>query len=159
MVAQVKNQNFGRARRLAGAGLIYAIEIGIWTLLAVAVWRLASSFVSGNYAGWTFAANFLILLVTLLILGHAVAAAVFTASPKAIYRDLRAASKGILTEQSDELRELSMEFTSALKRLAAQNDKICKACEAEIERLDDPRSSRSEIDRLFAGSPEASVPA
>lgn len=159
VVTQIRNQNFGRARRYVGAGLLYAIEIGIWALLAVALWRLANSFVTGNYAGWTFAANFLILLFTLLILGHAIAGAVFSASPKKIHRDLRAASKAVVWEQSGELRVAAEEFASALKRLAGQNDEICKACDAKIGSLEDPAVGKKEIERLFASPSEAIVPA
>ncbi|HJU20274.1 MAG TPA: hypothetical protein VJ770_27795, partial [Stellaceae bacterium] len=147
-------------RRWAGAALLFAIEALLSLVLLVALWRIGSGFVLGNYLSGALLLNALALIVALLLIGQLAANLFFPALREHLRRAVAQRAEGLIDASWREARAALAEQMEAAARLTHQGRELLDGIDGILR----PPARRvaaeaSGVGRLFGEGPPEREPA
>jgi energy-coupling factor transporter ATP-binding protein EcfA2 len=142
-------------RRWAGTALLFTVEALLFLVLLIALWRIGSGFVLGNYLPAALLLNALALIVALILIGQLVASFFFPALRERLRRVVATRAESLIDEAWRRAQGALAEQLDTAARLTRQGHELLEDIEGVIRSL--VRRDEAEADgveRLFGeGAP------
>lgn len=137
-------------RRIAGTGLLFAIEALLSLVILVALWRIGSGFVLGNYMSGALLLNALALIAALLWLGQVVANLFFPALRDRLRRVVAQRGGSLIDNAWRQTHAVLAEQLDAAARLTRQGRELLDGIDGVIRSFT-RRAERDAggVERLF----------
>jgi energy-coupling factor transporter ATP-binding protein EcfA2 len=144
-------------RRWAGTALLFTVEALLFLVLLIALWRIGSGFVLGNYLPAALLVNALALIVALILIGQLVASFFFPALQERLRRAVAARAESLIDEAWRRAQGALTEQLDAAARLTRQGHELLEDIEGVIRSLvRRDEAGAGGVERLFGeGAPSA----
>jgi hypothetical protein len=136
-------------RRGIGIGVLYAIEVLLELVLLLAVWRLGSGFLSGDYASSGLLLNTAALLVVLLLLGNVAANLLFGPLQERLRRTTAKHAETVVAAHWEHAAMLLEEQIEATDRLAQEGATLIAEIDRIVQSLAPMKRADGDVARLF----------
>jgi hypothetical protein len=136
-------------RRGIGIGVLYAIEVLIALVLLLAVWRLGSGFLSGDYASSGLLLNTAALLIVLLLLGNIAANLLFGPLQERLRRTAAKRAETVVAAHWERAAMLLEEQVEASHRLAQEGGALIAEIDGIVQSLAPVNRADGDVARLF----------
>jgi len=136
-------------RRGIGIGVLYGIEVLLELVLLLAVWRLGSGFLSGDYASSGLLLNTAALLVVLLLLGNVAANLLFGPLQERLRRTTAKHAETVVAAHWECAAMLLQEQIEATDRLAEQGGTLIAEIDRIVQSLAPMKRADGDVARLF----------
>ncbi|HYZ22327.1 MAG TPA: hypothetical protein VE690_09235, partial [Rhodopila sp.] len=145
--AQAARRSF---RRLAGAALLYLVEILILAVLLVAAMRAAVDFWNGTYAPAGLFATVLMLIAILLVIGQTVGGVFFPPLRRRFRQLAGKRARALVQAALDKAETVLRTHIEAVDRLSREGHELLRQIDRTTMQLAAEGASSPAIDRLFA---------
>jgi energy-coupling factor transporter ATP-binding protein EcfA2 len=136
-------------RRGIGIGVLYAIEVLLELVLLLAVWRLGSGFLSGDYVSSGLLLNTAALLIVLLLLGNVAANLLFGPLQERLRRTAAKRAETVVAVHWERAAMLLEEQIEATDRLAQQGGALTTEIDRIVQSLAPVKRADGDVAQLF----------
>ena len=136
-------------RRGIGIGVLYAIEVLLELVLLLAVWRLGSGFLSGDYASSGLLLNTAALLIVLLLLGNVAANLLFGPLQERLRQTAAKHAETVVAAHWERAAMLLEEQIEATDRLAQEGGGLIAEIDRIVQSLAPVQRADGDVARLF----------